>query len=166
MRPLQPVCETVAKLVSQDVEKLKSYGIYYKIFNEKGEIVAKILFADYEKEANTSLKSYFEQKRFVAFIVNGEEDIMDVMLKERPDVVYLDAKLPSGKSGFETLKEIKQLDNRIKVIMVTVFDEDEMKEKVEDYGLSADAYMKKPCNLEMLESLINKLTSTGKRIKL
>ena len=160
MQPFKTVCKAVGEAVSEDTEKLKSYGIYNKLYNEKGEIVAKLFFADHEKETNTKLKSYFEQKGYVVFTINDNDDISHAMIKERPNVVYLDAKLPGEKSGFKALKEIKELDKRIKVI----FKLDETKEDLEEEGLSADAYLKKPFDLMKLEEIVNKLVPSGRPV--
>jgi len=55
--------------------------------------------------------------------VSGEE-AMPFILQKRPDVVLMDIKLP-GKSGIQSVAEIKKAAPEIQVIMVTVYEDSE-----------------------------------------
>ncbi len=71
-----------------------------------------------------------------------------ILYKEhRPSVVLLDLGLPS-MSGIEVLKEIKEFDNRAKVIVVTGYGSVESAVLAIQYG-AAD-YVEKPVDVEIL----------------
>jgi DNA-binding response OmpR family regulator len=57
-----------------------------------------------------------------------------------------------GMGGIDTLKEIKKIDSKIVVIMVTaVIDEELAKRAIQ---LGADDYITKPLNLEYIETCV------------
>jgi len=71
-----------------------------------------------------------------------------ILYKEhRPGVVLLDLGLPS-MSGIEVLKEIKEFDNKAKVIVVTGYGSVESAVLAIQYG-AAD-YVEKPVDVEIL----------------
>lgn len=79
---------------------------------------------------------------------NGE-DAKELLLKEDPDVVFLDIHLP-GMNGFEFLES---LDDIPKVIFTTAYDEYAIK----SFDFNAIDYLLKPIKKERLEKAISKL---------
>ncbi len=65
----------------------------------------------------------------------------------RPDIIFLDVNIPK-KSGIEVLAEIKsdQSLNSIRVLMLTT--SDSYRDKARCLDLKADAYIRKPVDLE------------------
>ena len=51
-------------------------------------------------------------------------NIMDVVVKQLPDVLIMDIDLP-GKSGIEAVRELKEVFPDLKILMLTVFEDDE-----------------------------------------
>ena len=71
----------------------------------------------------------------------------------RPDLILLDLKLPK-KDGREVLEEIKQVE-RVKSIPVIVLTTSSALKDVESaYRLHANAYVKKPVDLDEFEHLV------------
>ena len=71
----------------------------------------------------------------------------------RPDIVFLDIRM-KGMSGLEALKKIKEMDKKIKVIMLTVHEEKEIVERAKELG--ADEYITKPFRIDYLDEIVIK----------
>ncbi|MCL7488255.1 MAG: response regulator [Desulfobulbaceae bacterium] len=78
----------------------------------------KILVVDDEEEFASTLADRLELRGFNAEAVNCGEDALMKIVKEPPDVVVLDLKMPD-MSGLEILNEIKESNPAIEVIMLT-----------------------------------------------
>jgi DNA-binding response OmpR family regulator len=111
----------------------------------------KILIVDDEAEIVTILERFLRLKQYdVITAANGTEAIEKVR-GEHPEVVLLDINMP-GKTGLEVLVEIKALDPRIGVIMVTAQTDEESGR----FALSNGAfdYIIKPFDFEYLEKVL------------
>ena len=108
----------------------------------------RLLIVDDEIEICEFLKSFFEDRDFkVATAYEGAKAFEQVGIF-KPDVVLLDIQMP-GMDGLQTLKKIKSVYPKVKVIMVTAV---ETQEKIEQaMRLGADNYITKPLSLEYLE---------------
>ena len=108
----------------------------------------KVLVVDDEAEICDFLKNFFTEKKYdVQTATSGEEALFQVR-KDKPHVMLLDIKMP-GISGIEVLRQVKQIDRSIKVIMVTVIEDRNMVDLAKEFG--ADDYVTKPFSLEYLE---------------
>ena len=113
----------------------------------------KILAVDDEKGITQALKNFFEGRSFYIKAVNSGEEALEVVKKDKPNIVFLDITL-KGMSGLETLKNIKAIDKNIKVIMLTVHNEKEIIEQAKKFG--ADEYITKPFRIDYLEEVVVK----------
>lgn len=84
-------------------------------------------------------------------IYSNIEDLLEELTIVKPKIVLMDIGLP-GMNGIECLKEIKIIDSNIKVVMLTVFEDDE---KIFNSILAgADGYLlKKTPPAKLIESL-------------
>ncbi|HBR15058.1 MAG TPA: response regulator [Candidatus Omnitrophica bacterium] len=114
--------------------------------------MAKLVVIDDDKDTCEYLKEFFEQRKCVVLTANSGADGLLIIKAQKPDVVLLDVKM-EGMSGLETLKEIKNFDPAIKVIMVTVASDQETREKATEFG--ADDFIKKPLNTGYLEGTVS-----------
>ncbi|MFH2138380.1 MAG: HD domain-containing phosphohydrolase [Candidatus Omnitrophota bacterium] len=108
----------------------------------------KILVVDDEPEITELLKNFFSRKEYTVFIANNGESALEIVKEQRPHLVFLDIRMP-GMNGLNVLKNIRQMDTSIKVIMVTALESDAMVR--EAYSLGAVDFVRKPFNLEYLE---------------
>jgi DNA-binding response OmpR family regulator len=86
--------------------------------------------------------------------------------KLRPDLILLDLMLP-GESGIEVCERIRELDERVVIVMVTAKDAEE--DKVRGFEAGADDYVTKPFGMKELVARINanlKRSETGVRGKI
>ena len=79
------------------------------------------------------------------------EEALAMMLAHSIDIVLLDINMPK-MNGFETLKEIRQIE-KIADIPIMVISSDET-EKKESLALGADAFIPKPFDIKALEEEI------------
>ena len=80
------------------------------------------------------------------------KDAREQMMLFAPALVLLDENLPDG-NGLELLKEIKNTDSSIKVIMLTANDTDS--DIVQGLECGADDYITKPFSLAVLRARVN-----------
>lgn len=129
---------------------------------EKADFKGGILIVDDEQESGELIRGYLQRKGYsTAVAFNGEEAILKIK-SIRPKVVILDI-LMSGMDGLCVLKQIKEIDDSIFVIITSgIQNEKVMKEASE---LGADTYLIKPFNLEKLEAFIlgSALKQMGKK---
>ncbi|OGS46277.1 MAG: hypothetical protein A2539_02805 [Elusimicrobia bacterium RIFOXYD2_FULL_34_15] len=111
----------------------------------------KILIVDDEILICEVLKDFFETKGFEIFTLHKGEDVLKIVEKEKPHLVFLDMNLPD-KSGMELLPEIKKIDSTTKVIMITACSEEE--KVIEAKNKGASDYIIKPFSLAYIQENI------------
>ncbi len=82
---------------------------------------------------------------------DGEEGLYSA-LNGTYDLIILDVMLPS-MNGFEILKEIREDDINLKVIMLTA--KSEIEDKLNGFSRGADDYLTKPFHMEELVARVN-----------
>lgn len=114
--------------------------------------MAKLLIIDDDKDTCGYIKKFFEKRKCVVLAAHSGKEGLELYGKERPDIVLLDKKMPD-MDGLDVLKEIKQMDSRARVIMITVASDDETKRKAAQLGV--DDLIKKPLNTSYLEGTVS-----------
>ena len=109
--------------------------------------VPKILLVDDEKRFRTTLrKRLMERGLEVSLASSGLEALAEIK-KDRFDVVVLDVKMP-GMDGVATLSEIKKIDSKVEVILLTGHTSHDF--ATEGRRLGAFEFMVKPCDIDEL----------------
>jgi two-component system chemotaxis response regulator CheY len=92
--------------------------------------------------------------------VAGEAGDADAAIKAyvllKPDVVFLDLVLP-GKSGVEILEEIRAIDPKARVVVITAVEQDEIDRGLSDKGVAA--VIRKPFSYEEFKATVNGLAA-------
>jgi DNA-binding response OmpR family regulator len=110
----------------------------------------KVLMVDDEAQFRATTEKILTRRGFQTIMAeSGEEAI--VKLKERPDVVVLDIRLP-GMDGHETLREIKKRFPDLPVIMLT--GHGALPSAQEALSRGAYDYLAKPCDIDLLAAKI------------
>ena len=78
-----------------------------------------ILIVDDDKSIRYSLKRMMEDKYSILTAQNGNE-ALDRVKESSPDLIIMDIKMP-GRNGIEVLKEIKLIDPKALVIIMTAY---------------------------------------------
>jgi len=111
----------------------------------------RILVVDDEVHIVRLLQKYLASKEYEVYTAGGGLEAIEKVKDIRPHAVLLDILMP-GMGGIDTLKEIKKIDPKIAVIMVTaVIDEELAKRAVQ---LGADDYITKPIDFNYLETSV------------
>src|SRR5579864_8811328 len=84
---------------------------------------------------------------------------IDAAVREKPDAVLLDVRLPD-LSGLDVLKELRQTDPKLPVIVMTTHGTAET--AIEAMQRGAFDYLLKPWDLEELTALVNKALECGR----
>jgi len=127
--------------------------MYNEIFKD-----ISILFAEDEKRLSKLIKSAIESY-FDKFIMvsNGEEALREYH-KIKPDIIITDIMMPKI-NGLEMAKEIKSIDEKIPIIILSAYSHTDMLLEAIDIGITK--YFIKPFNpdelLDYLASLVPKI---------
>lgn len=133
----------------------KSYVIVYTSIVMKAETSSyrhKILVVDDQIGIVSFLYDFFSHKGYDVLQATSGKKAVELVEKERPEVVLLDIKLGWGASGIDVLKSVKTLAPAIRVIMMTAVSDEEVIEKA--FSLGADDYIVKPFSLKYLENVV------------
>jgi two-component system response regulator (stage 0 sporulation protein F) len=115
--------------------------------------IVKVLVVDDEAEICELTRNFLRNKDYCTFGANSRKEAIEVVKKDKPQIVLLDIRLGS-ESGLEALRQIKEINKDIKVIMVTALnDEDSIKQAK---SLGADDYITKPFTAGFLEDILLK----------
>jgi DNA-binding NtrC family response regulator len=112
-----------------------------------------ILVVDDEKIVLELFRRILKKKEYTVLTANNDKEALELVEKEKPDLVILDLQLP-GISGIEVLRRIKKIDENIEVIVITGYG---TKKTVKTaMKLGAYDYITKPLDINYLSSLIKK----------
>jgi CheY-like chemotaxis protein len=114
----------------------------------------KILWADDEIEHLKAHLFFLEEKGFDVTTVTNGLDAIEKVKENHYDLVFLDENMP-GISGLETLKQIKEIEGNVPVVMITKSEEEHIMEDA--IGSKIADYLIKPVNPRQILSTIKKL---------
>jgi len=115
-----------------------------------------ILVVDDEKIVLELFQRILKKKEYTVLTANNDKEALELVEKERPNLVILDLKLP-GINGIEVLRRIKKIDENIEVIVMTGYGT--IKTVKTAMKLGAYDYITKPFATNHLSSLIKKALS-------
>jgi DNA-binding response OmpR family regulator len=110
----------------------------------------KILVVDDEKHIRMLYQEELEGEGYEVVTSDGEEAILPLMERVAPEVVVLDIKLGSNRSGLDLLQEIRGKDQAIPVILSTAYDSFQHDLK----SIAADYYVVKSVDLGELKAKV------------
>ena len=122
--------------------------------------IIKLAIADDQKLFLKGLKfiiQTFEDVEIVAEATDGQE-LLDKIELTRPDVVLSDIKMP-GMDGIEATKVIKSRYPDIKIILLTMYDDERLISHVMEIG--ASGYLLKDEDSEVVEEAIRSVMKKG-----
>lgn len=119
----------------------------------------KILVIDDEELIRWSFEKEMEKEGYKVITSKSGEEGLEFFQRECPDLVILDVKLP-GMNGLDVLKEIKNLDPNIPVIMITAYAD--VKTAVNAMKMNAADYISKPFDFEEVKVVVEKSLENSK----
>ena len=114
--------------------------------------MAKLLVIDDDKHTCEYIRKFFVNRKCDVSIANSGTEGLEMFKKEKPDITFLDIKMPD-MGGPDVLKRIKQQAPQAKVVMITIASSDENRQKALELG--ADDFIKKPFDIEYLEGTVS-----------
>ncbi len=114
----------------------------------------KTVIIDDEKHAITNISTMLQKFDDVKieFATTNPDEAIDYLVKNSPDLVFLDIKMP-GQTGFDVLDKLKNLGvNSFDIVFLTAYDEFAIKA----IKYSAFDYLLKPVDKQELQETINK----------
>jgi DNA-binding response OmpR family regulator len=111
---------------------------------------SKVLVVDDEKHIRMLYREELESEGYDVATSDGEEDILEVLGRENPDVVVLDIKLGQNISGLDLLQQIRSKDQELPVILCTAYDSFQHDLK----SIAADYYVVKSVDPGELKSKV------------
>ena len=111
----------------------------------------KLLTVDDELDVCDFIRDFFTSRGYSVLLALTGKEALAVVKKESPKIVFLDIVMPDI-SGLEVLRQVKEFDPSIKVIMVSVADDKETREKAK--ALGADEFIRKPFSKRYLEEVV------------
>jgi DNA-binding response OmpR family regulator len=121
--------------------------------------LTRILVVDDEIQMLRLLQKFLISKSYEVIIATNGTMAIQKVEEMKPDIVLLDIMMP-GVGGIHTLKEIKMINPKIKVIMITALIDEEI--AIRTIQLGAADYIMKPINIDYLETclLVNQSMTT------
>ena len=113
--------------------------------------MTRILVVDDEIDVCDFVKNFFEERDFQVYTALNGNDAIRIVRKDKPELILLDVRM-KGMDGIETLKKIREVDKKVKVVMVTAVVEQDIMDQASKLG--ASKYITKPLILEELESAV------------
>lgn len=101
----------------------------------------KILIVEDEPKVATFIKKGLEENNFEAKIANDGQEGLDIAFNEFFDIIILDLNLPII-SGLELCKQIRVVNSKVPIIMLTAMGTTE--DKITGFNSGADDYLVKP----------------------
>lgn len=120
--------------------------------------MAKILLIDDEEFTSGLIKSYLEKRGYEVAMAHSGADGLNAYPKENPDLVLLDLGLPD-MNGREILKDIKAKMPKIKVVVISAYKEQHIRDDIAKLGV--DYYLVKPFTTLKLYEIVQEILKGG-----
>jgi len=108
----------------------------------------RVLIVDDEPDSVDLLREFLAGKGYEVLTASNGEEALQKVKEERPHLILLDIRMP-GMNGLEVLRQVREIDKEVGVIMVTAVNEDETGRQALELG--AFDYITKPLDLKYLE---------------
>jgi DNA-binding response OmpR family regulator len=119
--------------------------------------MAKILVIDDEPGIRDLLDTLLSRKGYDVVLAENGWKGLEVFRRERPDVLVLDLKMP-GMDGIMVLKQIRSVDPKLPVIILTGAGTPETEQRVRAMGVTE--YVEKEFSLHLLGDALKRLLKT------
>ncbi|MHA1378071.1 MAG: response regulator [Candidatus Helarchaeota archaeon] len=110
-----------------------------------------LIIVDDNIEICETLKDIFDDIGYKVTIANNGYDVIELIRSDGYDFILMDIKMP-GINGVETFKKIKEINPKLKVIMMTAYSLDDLINEAKKEG--AYAIFNKPLDIKRIIRLI------------
>jgi DNA-binding NtrC family response regulator len=114
---------------------------------------SKVLLVDDEKEFVQTLSERLQMRDMGTAVVYGGKSALELIGNDTPEIMIIDLRMPVI-DGIELLKQVKQTQPEIEIIVLTGHGSEQDKKTCMDLG--AFAYMQKPVDINLLSDSLKK----------
>ena len=143
------------------------YGIFNDTLKRKSVcsmVKARIVIVDDSFFSVAFIRNILEENGFeVVGSAGNLEEMRSVVTETKPTLVTMDMTLP-GTDGFECIRAIQEIDDSVKVIVISSMMDDEIVKEAENHKVSA--YLQKPIDADALVSAINRIIASDELYEL
>jgi len=119
----------------------------------------KIMVVDDDKNIRRLLEASLTQAGFEVILAKNGQEALDIMDARHLDMIIADIMMPYI-DGYELVSDIRHIDDKIPILMITAKDAFEDKKKA--FGIGADDYITKPINMDEMLLRISALLRRAK----
>lgn len=120
-----------------------------------------LLIVDDQQGVRRLLYEAFNDEGYNVRMAGGGQEALRLVSQEMPDLILLDIKMPV-MNGLETLRELREIDPDVPVMMMTAYGELEVVEAAKKLGVRH--YVVKPFDLNEVRLLVKAmLADVGQR---
>jgi two-component system, chemotaxis family, chemotaxis protein CheY len=119
--------------------------------------MAKVLVIDDEQGIRSLLDTLLSRKGYDVVLAENGQKGLECFRRERPDVLVLDLKMPE-MDGLTVLRQVRSLDPRMPVIILTGAGTAETEQRVRALGVTE--YVEKEFSLHLLGDALKRLLKT------
>jgi CheY-like chemotaxis protein len=119
--------------------------------------MAKVLVIDDEPGIRSLLDTLLSRKGYDVVLAENGQKGLECFRRDRPDVLVLDLKMP-GMDGLTVLRQVRSLDPRMPVIILTGAGTPETEQRVRALGVTE--YVEKEFSLHLLGDALQRLLKT------
>lgn len=116
----------------------------------------RLLYIDDDEPLRTLAKEQLEDEGFRVDVADDGDTGLELLASTTYDVIVLDVRMPR-LNGIETLKRLKAMNVRSRIIMLTAVDD--ITVAIEACKNGANDYLTKPFDIHSLISCIGKVTA-------
>jgi CheY-like chemotaxis protein len=121
----------------------------------------RVLLVDDESDFVESMSLWLQAKGYSVSVAASGEKAIQMVKEQTPQIVFLDIKMPN-MDGIETLRQIRKLNQKLPVIMVTAYADEE--KRIESQKLNISGFFAKDDDLKVLQNTIELTLRTYKKI--
>ncbi len=115
----------------------------------------KILVVEDDEDTRGPLVFLLRKRGYNVLEASKGSEALDIMGKEKPDIVFLDIQLADNMNGIEVLRKTREVSLETKVIIMSAYREEYMQQTEE---LGAYSFLKKPIlKIDQLTNLIEEI---------
>jgi DNA-binding NtrC family response regulator len=111
----------------------------------------KILVVEDDPDIRKILQLFLSEKGFQVKVADQPAPALEILAQEPVDLILSDVRMP-GMSGLDLLRELKERDPEIQLVLMTAYSS--VKDAVEAIQLGAADYVEKPIDFRRLERVI------------
>ncbi len=113
--------------------------------------MGKLLIVDDELDVREFARNFFRKRGVDVSIASAGREALEIVEKENPDLILLDIRM-GEMSGVDVLRELRNRNNPVKVVMVSGMEEEQLVKETSILG--ALGFIHKPLILEELEKVV------------